>query len=92
MFSFIFFILFLAVLFIFVIGGSIVRGILNLLFGRRAPFSQYTTHHTHTQSQAHQQQQQTNTTNKNQRASSKKRNKIFDDSEGEYVDFEEIHD
>ena len=90
MFSFIFFILFLAVLFIFVIGGSIVRSILNLLFGRRTPFSQYTTHHTHTQSQAH--QQQTNTTNTKRQASSKKRNKIFDDSEGEYVDFEEIRD
>ncbi|MBR5842813.1 MAG: DUF4834 family protein [Bacteroidaceae bacterium] len=90
MFSFIFLILFLAVLFIFIIGGSIIRGILNLLFGRRTLFGQYSTQRPHSQSQAH--QQQSNTTNKTQQTSSKKRNKIFDASEGEYVDFEEIHD
>ena len=91
MFSFIFLILFLAVLFIFIIGGSIVRGILNLFFGRRTTFfGKHTTHQSHTQSQTH--QQQTSSTNNTRQSSSKKRNKIFDDSEGEYVDFEEIHD
>ena len=90
MFSFIFFILFLAVLFIFIIGGSIIRGILNLLFGRRSLFGQDSAQRPHSQSQTH--QQQSNTTNKTQQTSSKKRNKIFDASDGEYVDFEEIRD
>ena len=90
MFSFIFFILFLAVLFIFIIGGSIIRGILNLLFGRRSLFGQYSAQRPHSQSQTH--QQQSNTTNKTQQTSSKKRNKVFDASDGEYVDFEEIRD
>lgn len=90
MFSFIFLILFLSVLFIFIIGSSIIRGILNLLFGRRTLFGQHTTQGPHTQSQTH--QQRNSTTGKTQQASTKKRNKIFDDSEGEYVDFEEIRD
>ena len=38
MFSFIFFFLFLIVFLVFAIGSSIIRGILNLLFGRRAPY------------------------------------------------------
>lgn len=89
MFSFIFLFLFLAILFVFIIGSSIIRGILNLLFGRRSPYSQHTTHGTYTQSQG---QQRTNTTENVRGDNSKKREKIFDASEGEYVDFEEIKD
>ncbi len=89
MFSFIFLILFLAVLFIFIIGSTIIRGILNLLFGHRSTYSQHTTHNTYTQSQN---QQRSDTREKTQKNNSKKREKIFDASEGEYVDFEEIKD
>ena len=85
--------IFLIFLFIIIIGGSILRGILGLLFGRN-PFRQPygTTHGGYrrtdgTQQQTRQsqsQQQQTTATD------SKKREKIFDKSDGEYVDFEEI--
>ncbi len=89
MFSFIFFFLFLVVFLVFAIGGSIIRGILNLLFGRRTPYQ-----HTAQGSQGHSQSrsQSGGATGQSQQASPKKREKIFDDSEGEYVDFEEIQD
>lgn len=89
MFSFIFLFLFLAVLFVFMIGSTIIRGILNLLFGRRTSYQQ-TTGETHGHSHAH--SRRDGTTGQSQQASPKKREKIFDDSEGEYVDFEEIQD
>ena len=89
MFSFIFFFLFLVVFLIIAIGGSIIRGILSLLFGRRAPY-QHTTQGAHGQSQTN--SHRGSTAGSAQQSSSKKREKIFDDSEGEYVDFEEIQD
>jgi hypothetical protein len=88
MFGFIFFFLFLIVFLIIAIGGTIIRGIFNLLFGRRMPFGHQTTQGPHGPSQTH--SHRSNTNSKSQSASSKKREKIFDDSEGEYVDFEEL--
>ena len=88
MFASIFFFIFLFFLLLIIIGASLLRGILNLLFGRRTPRHTYTTQEAYgqAQGQAHQstQSQQTST------STGKKRDKIFDDSEGEYVDFEEI--
>ena len=82
--------LFLIFLFIFIIGSSIIRGILGLLFGRRSsrqPYGQYG----HA-GQAQQSAQQSQHTQSRQSAPSggKKREKLFDKSDGEYVDFEEL--
>lgn len=87
MFAEFFFMIFLTFLFIFIIGGSIIRGILGLLFGRRRfsqPYGQA--------GQAQQSTQQSQQTQSRQSApsGSKSREKIFDKSDGEYVDFEEI--
>lgn len=69
------------------IGTSIIRGILNFclgLFGiRRQTYNQANQSN---QSQAQSQSQQPAS------PSGKKREKIFDKSDGEYVDFEEIKD
>lgn len=84
--------IFLSFLFIIIIGGSIIRGILGLLFGRK-PFrhtygpthgGNYRTDGTQQQQTRQSQSQQTTATD------GKKREKIFDKSDGEYVDFEEI--
>lgn len=83
LFSGIFFFIFLFFLFLIIIGGSLLRGILNLLFGRRATRQHSYGHDTRQQSGA--QSAQSGPT-----PDSKKREKIFDASEGEYVDFEEI--
>lgn len=85
MFVSIFFFLFIVILFVFVVGWSLLQGILNLLFGRRKPRQSYTgqaasSTHSNTQSAYSQQSAPQN----------KKGKKIFDESEGEYVDFEEI--
>lgn len=83
-FSGIFFFIFLFFLFLIIIGGSLLRGILNLLFGSRT---------TRRQPYGHDARQQSGTQSarSEQPASdSKRREKIFDASEGEYVDFEEI--
>ena len=82
--------LFLIFLFIFIIGSSIIRGILGLLFGRRSsrqPYGQYGQ-----AGQAQQSAQQSQHTQPRQSAPSggKKREKLFDKSDGEYVDFEEL--
>lgn len=88
MFTGFFFTIFLFFLFIIVIGGSIIRGILSLLFGRnysRQPFGHTEqTRHTSNQASSNYQTQQTRSSN------DKKRKKMFDKSDGEYVDFEEI--
>lgn len=83
--------IFLIFLFIIIIGGSIIRGILGLLFGRNpfrhtygAPHGQYQRTGQSQQQTRQSQQQQTTATD------GKKREKIFDKSDGEYVDFEEI--
>ena len=95
MFAGFFFMLFLVLLFIIAIGGSIIRGILNLLFGRTVRHSYGTAHGNY----GHTEQRHQSTANSQQSASnarqskpteSKKREKIFDKTDGEYVDFEEI--
>lgn len=78
---------FLIFLFIIIIGSSIIRGIINLLFGRRSfrqPYGQT--------GQSHQSTRQGQQSQSKQSAPSggKSREKIFDKSDGEYVDFEEI--
>ena len=82
----IFFIALMFIMAVVAIGMSLLRGIVNLLFGSRTtqqPHSQAgQSHHTHTQS--HTQSQQPTS------SGGRKRDKIFDKSEGEYVDFEEI--
>ena len=74
------------------IGTSIIRGILNGilglllgLFGRPKQSSYGSTGHSQRSSQQAQSQSQQSTS-----SSGKKRDKIFDKSDGEYVDFEEI--
>ena len=83
--------IFLIFLFIIIIGGSIIRGILGLLFGRNpfrqtygSPHGQYRRTEQSQQQTRQSQQQQTTATD------GKKREKIFDKTDGEYVDFEEI--
>ena len=82
--------IFLIFLFIIIIGSSIIRGILGLFFGRRSsrqPYGQYGQ-----AGQAQQSAQQSQHTQPRQSAPSggKKREKLFDKSDGEYVDFEEL--
>ena len=86
MFAGIFFFFFLFFLFLIVIGGSLLRGILNFLFGRR------TRRHQSPYNQDGQQQTGRKSTRSRQNASddNTKCEKIFDKNDGEYVDFEEI--
>ena len=86
MFAGIFFFFFLFFLFLIVIGGSLLRSILNLLFGRR------TRYHQSPYNQDGQQQTGRKSTRSRQNASDNntKREKIFDKNDGEYVEFEEI--
>ena len=72
---------------IIAIGTSIIRGILNFILGIFGHSGQSygqtrQTHHSSHQSQAQSQQSVS--------SGEKKRDKIFDKSDGEYVDFEEI--
>ncbi|MBE6292090.1 MAG: DUF4834 family protein [Bacteroidales bacterium] len=83
MFVSILFFIFLFLLFLIIIGGSLLRGILNLLLGRRTPRSPYGEQGSGSTYQSGQNRRDTS-------AGGKKREKIFEDSEGEYVDFEEI--
>ncbi len=82
-------------LFIFAIGSSIINGVLNLIFGffhrvfGRGGQSQqsrqsHQSHQSHGAGRESQARQSTTT------ADSRRREKIFDKSDGEYVDFEEI--
>lgn len=69
------------------IGTSIIRGILNFFLGLfGTPRQAYNQANQSSQSQAQSQSQQSAS------SSGKKREKIFDKSDGEYVDFEEIKD
>ena len=82
--------LFLIFLFIIMIGSSIIRSIFSLLLGRpffRHPFGHAEQGQRTTSQSAHQSQSKQSSTSDN-----KKREKIFDKTEGEYVDFEEIKD
>ena len=67
------------------IGTSIIRGILNLILGLFARPKQSSAH-TRGSGQWSNNQSQTQQTS----SANKKRDKIFDKSDGEYVDFEEI--
>lgn len=82
-------------LFVFAIGSSIINGVLNLIFGffqrvfGRGGQSQqsrqsHQSHQSHGAGRESQARQSTTT------ADSRRREKIFDKSDGEYVDFEEI--
>lgn len=86
MFTGIFTFIFLFLFIIFIVGFSLLRGVLNLLFGHRSSRRFYTTHHGQGQSDA------SSDASQHTSSSTKKRDKIFDDSEGEYVDFEEIRE
>ena len=82
-----FFMLFLVLLFIFAIGSSIIRALLDLLFGRT-----FRRHYGATRGSAHAEQPRQSTQQSQQSTASggKKREKIFDKTDGEYVDFDEI--
>ena len=68
------------------IGTSIIRGFLNLFFGLFGrPKHTYGTGQSQRSGQQGQSQSQQTTS-----SGGKKRDKIFDKSDGEYVDFEEI--
>ena len=88
MFLGLFFMMIIVILFVLAIGSSIIQGVLDLifgLFGRRATTSQQRYGDTRqSQQQTRQQSQSQPSTN------SKKSGKIFDKSDGEYIDFEEI--
>ena len=81
-------------LFVFAIGSSIIQGILNLLFGL---FGRLFGHRATTSQQRYgdtrQSQQQTRQQSQSRQSTdNKKSGKIFDQSDGEYVDFEEIEE
>ena len=79
--------LFLVFLFIFAIGSSIIRGLFSLLFGRT-----FRRHYEANRSDNHAEQPR-QSARQSQRATpsgGKKREKIFDKNDGEYVDFDEI--
>ena len=93
-----FFLMTIVFLFVFAIGSSIINGVLNLIFGffqrvfGRGGQSQqsqqsrqsHQSHQSHGAGRESQARQSTTT------ADSRRREKIFDKSDGEYVDFEEI--
>lgn len=82
-----FFMLFLVLLFIFAIGSSIIRGLLSLLFGRT-----FRRHYETNRSDNHAEQPRQSARQSQHATPSggKKREKIFDKNDGEYVDFDEI--
>lgn len=87
MYSFLGFI-FIFILVIILFGVSIISSILRALFGLgRRSSSRSNSSNTQQQADA-----DYNSKNKNRKNSSTKRKKIFDDDEGEYVEFEEIKD
>lgn len=81
----IFFITIMLIMAVIAIGSSLIGGILNLLFGRRGPRQPFG----HT---GQSQQTQSNSQSQSTSSGGKKREKIFDKNEGEYVDFEEIEE
>lgn len=86
MFASVFFVIFLFFLFLIIIGGSILRGILNLLLGRRTTRRRRYTQ----QTEQTEQYEQSDRMQRDSSSGPKKREKIFDSSDGEYVDFEEL--
>lgn len=82
--------IFLIFLFIIIIGSSIIRGILGLLFGRRSSRQPYGQYGQAGQTQQSTQQSQHTQSRQSAPSGGKKREKLFDKSDGEYVDFEEL--
>ena len=82
--------IFLIFLFIIIIGSSIIRGILGLLFGRRSSRQPYGQYGQAGQAQQSAQQSQHTQSRPSAPSGGKKREKLFDKSDGEYVDFEEL--
>ena len=80
----IFFIAFMLIMAVIAIGSSLINGIINLLFGRQAPHRSHSSAGQASSSSTHSQSQQATS------SGGKRREKIFDKTEGEYVDFEEI--
>ena len=80
----IFFIAFMLIMAVIAIGSSLINGIINLLFGRQAPHRSHSSTGKASSSSTHSQSQQATS------SGGKRREKIFDKTEGEYVDFEEI--
>jgi hypothetical protein len=85
-----FFTLLLLFMFVLSLGGTLIRTLLGLLFGRTPKHTYSTGRGTYTSTEqprqsAQQSQRATHTT-----SGSPRRTKIFDKSDGEYVDFEEI--
>ena len=80
----IFFIAFMIIMVIIAIGASLINGVLSFIL---SPF-RGRKHHGHDQQarQSNHQSQAQQTTS----SAGKKREKIFDKNDGEYVDFEEI--
>lgn len=79
-----FFMAIIVFLFVFAIGSTIIRGIFGLIFGiLHRLFGNKEQHTQYTQQQS--QSRQSTTTDKGQKSG-----KIFDKTDGEYVDFEEI--
>ena len=73
---------------IIAIGTSIIRGILNFILGLFGIHRQ--TYNQANQSRQSQAQSQSQHSQQSATSSGKKRENIFDKSDGEYVDFEEI--
>lgn len=90
-----FFLMTIVFLFIFAIGSSIINGVLNLIFGffhrvfGRGGQSQQS-RQSHQSHQSHGAGRESQARQSSTTADSRRREKIFDKSDGEYVDFEEI--
>lgn len=83
MFLGLFFMMIIVFLFVLSIGSTIIRGIFGLFLGIFHRLFGNKEHSQYTQQQS--QSRQSTTTDKGQKSG-----KIFDKSDGEYVDFEEI--
>ena len=90
-----FFLMTIVFLFVFAIGSSIINGVLNLIFGvfqrvfGRGGQSQQS-RQSHQSHQSHGAGRESQARQSSTTADSRRREKIFDKSDGEYVDFEEI--
>ena len=76
-------------IFILFIGFSIIRGFLQLLLGRKTFASYNPTNEESASGSGRYQTEERNRTSPQKKTDKKK---VFDDDEGEYVDFEEIKD
>ena len=82
---------FFIIIIVLVIGLSLIRGVLRLIFG----FGLRTTSQNSQQNRTYQDSYRRNekeSYNNDSSSQAHNRKKIFDDDEGEYVDFEEVKD